>query len=34
VLLRIFYGAGGIAVLLIGAGMLHSALRDRRTVRQ
>jgi hypothetical protein len=34
VLLRIFYGAGAIAALLIGAGMLHSALRDRRTVRQ
>jgi hypothetical protein len=30
VLLRIFYGAGGVAVLLIGAAMLRSALRERR----
>jgi hypothetical protein len=34
VLLRIFYGAGGVAALLIGAGILHSALRDRRAVRR
>jgi hypothetical protein len=33
VLLRIFYGAGGAAALLAGAGMLHGALRDRRAVR-
>jgi hypothetical protein len=33
-LLRIFYGAGGVAALLIGAWMLRSALRNRRTARR
>jgi len=32
-LLRIFYGAGGVVGLLIGAGILHSALRNRHIVR-
>lgn len=32
-LLRIFYGAGGVVGLLIGAGILHSALRNRHTAR-
>jgi hypothetical protein len=31
VLLRIFYGAGGVVGLLVGAGILHSALRNRHT---
>jgi hypothetical protein len=30
VLLRIFYGAGGAASLLVGTVFLYSALRDRR----
>jgi hypothetical protein len=34
VLLRIFYAAGCVAALLIGAGMLFSALRDWRTAHQ
>jgi hypothetical protein len=34
VLLQIFYGTGGVAALLSGAWMLHSALRDRRTASQ
>jgi hypothetical protein len=33
-LLRIFYLAGGVVALLIGAGILHSALRNRHTARQ
>jgi hypothetical protein len=32
-LLRIFYGAGGVVGLLIGAGTLPSALRNRHTAR-
>ena len=32
-LLRIFYGAGGVVGLLIGAGILHSALRNRHIAR-
>jgi hypothetical protein len=34
VLLQVFYGTGGVVALLTGAGLLHSALRDRRTARQ
>ena len=32
-LLRIFYGAGGVVGLLIGTGILYSALRNRHTAR-
>jgi hypothetical protein len=32
-LLRIFYGAGGVVGLLVGAGILYSALRNRHTAR-
>ena len=34
VLLQIFYGTGGVAALLSGAWVLHSALRDRRAAGQ
>jgi len=33
VLLRIYFVAGGIVALLAGAGILHSALRNRHTAR-
>jgi hypothetical protein len=34
VLLRIFYGTGGVVALLFGIGILQSALRNRHTARQ
>ena len=34
VLLRICYGTGGVVALLFGLGILHSALRNRRTAHQ
>ena len=34
VLLRVYYSACGIAVLMVGTWMLHGALRHRRTARQ
>lgn len=34
VLVRIFCGAGGVAAVMIGAGMLHSALGSRRAARR
>jgi len=34
VLLQIFYGTAGVAALLAGAWMVHSALSERRTARE